>query len=227
MNKKQILSITLAAIVWILAACNNAEYTVNDTRKTDSAGVVPVDSITTVDTAGKEVTLGTDEDTANLKPVPGKQNATPAPENGYAIVNCPAVMIKGIPGIVMAQVTKKELQTAIRELTNKLYQQDSTKTKAQIAKETYGDSIMLFKKMKVVLEVDDDDIKKISTNNDIVQDFNNRQTLEWQWTIKPLIKKEKTIITFKFYGIDENNNELPVLQKSMSIGNGDRPTTRV
>ncbi|GEM_PF-5884801 len=61
----------------------------------------------------------------------------------------------------------------------------------------FGDSITLIKKMKVVLEVDNDDIKKISTNNDIVQDFNNRQTLEWQWTIKPLIKKRKNNYYFQ------------------------------
>ena len=209
MKKTYQLCIYFVAILIVHSSCNNAEYRVDEKTAHDTTSVVSIDSIVNnKDTSGAK-TVKTPEDSSTLSQLP---------KNGYAIVNCPGVMIKGIPGIVIAQITRKELQTAIRDLVVKLHQQDSTKSTAQISKETYGDSIMLFKKMKVVLEVDNDDIKKISTNNDVVKDFTNKQTLEWKWTIKPLIKKEKTIVTFNFYGIDDHNNETPVLQKSMNIG---------
>ena len=142
----------------------------------------------------------------------------PKPATGTAIVYCPAKMIKGVPSIVNATISKDELSEAFTKFNKKIQELNPDKKKASISNDIKGDTIDLYETMGVILEFDPEDFKQISANDNPTKSFKNKNALEWEWVIKPLHSTRKSIINFKFYYIDPNDSSTNyILQKTISI----------
>ena len=142
----------------------------------------------------------------------------PKPVTGTAIVYCPAKMIKGVPSIVNATISKDELSEAFTKFNKKIQELNPDKKKASISNDIKGDTIDLYETMGVILEFDPEDFKQISANDNPTKSFKNKNALEWEWVIKPLHSTRKSIINFKFYYIDPNDSSTNyILQKTISI----------
>lgn len=201
-------SATIFFIVIAFATCTSKRYKMDQANQIDSVVYSP------------DTTVPTGQDT--FKEKSGRWPASipedePLPK-GYAMVYCPAKMIKGVPSIVNATITKEELSKAYNKFITKITEQDNRLSKETIARDIKGDSIDLYQEMKVVLEYDTDDFKQISKDENLVQSFAGKLTLDWEWTIKPLKSTRKSILKFKFYGIGPSKNaETYILQKTINI----------
>ena len=137
---------------------------------------------------------------------------------GYAIVYCPTKLIIHVPAILNAEITKEELEAAYATFATRLQQQNPDKNAQAIAKDIRGDSIDVYEKMRVAIEFDSSEFKQISGNDNALQAFANRKTLDWQWVIKPLESTRKSIIIFRFYGTDAaSGEETIILEKTIDI----------
>ncbi len=145
---------------------------------------------------------------------PGEQKSA----TGTAMVYCPAKMIKGVPSIVNATISKDELSEAFTKFNRKMQQLNPDKKKENISRDIKGDMIDIYERMGVTLEFDPEDFKQISDNDSPTKAFKNKSELEWEWVIKPLHSTRKSIINFKFYYIDPNDSSTNyIFQKTISI----------
>lgn len=144
--------------------------------------------------------------------VPKEEVAT-----GYAMVYCPAKMIRNVPSILYATISKDEMDSAVTKFADKIKNENPEKTKEKISKDIKGDHIDIYEKMGVTIEFDEDDFKKVSQNDNLVKDFGLKKELEWEWILKPIRSTQKSIITFKFFYVDPTDKKNYILEKTISI----------
>jgi len=215
------LVITLFSLV---ASCNEYSMEKNEnathesalpTPERDGDGVVDTTSVAE-DSAATVPSLDSIIQHHLDRPVerPGKQKSA----TGTAMVYCPAKMIKGIPSIVNATISRDEFSEAFTQFSKKIQQQNPGRKAEILSADIKGDSIDLYEKMGVLLEFDPEDFKQLSNNDNPTKAFKNKKELEWEWVVKPLHSTRKSIINFKFYYIDPNDSTTNyILQKTISI----------
>jgi hypothetical protein len=149
-----------------------------------------------------------------LPPVPSNES----PQKGIAMVYCPAKMIRNIPSIISATISRDELSKAVENFKQKVQDQNKDVKKEIISRDIKADSIDIYDKMGVDIEFDSDDFVEIlKSKHNAVKEFGDKQTLDWEWTIKPLHSTEKSIIKFEFYYVDPDNKANYVLEKTISV----------
>jgi hypothetical protein len=151
-----------------------------------------------------------------IKPKPAS-NPEQVTAKGYAMVYCPTRMIRNVPSIVNAVISKEEMAAAYAKFSEKIQKENPDRSKQKISLDIKGDSIDIYEKMGVTIEFDPEDFKEISKNNGEIKEFKNKNELEWEWILKPLHSTEKSILNFKFFYIDPDNKENYILEKTISI----------
>ena len=233
-KRLRFLIMIVVTLSLLILSCNN-EYSTESTTDSTSVTTAPithdslqmqVDSIVTMPmdsmaTGGSSTGTPSFIDSSKLHHIgrnPTSVPQEPKPATGTAIVYCPAKMIKGVPSIVNATISKDELSEAFTKFNKKIQELNPDKKKASISNDIKGDTIDLYETMGVILEFDPEDFKQISANDNPTKSFKNKNALEWEWVIKPLHSTRKSIINFKFYYIDPNDSSTNyILQKTISI----------
>jgi hypothetical protein len=106
-------------------------------------------------------------------------NATP--QKGIAMVYCPAKMIRNIPSIISATISRDEISKALEDFRQKVQDQNQGVKKEIISRDIKQDSIDIYDKMGVEIEFDPDDFEEIlKSKHDPVKQFGNQQTLDWE-----------------------------------------------
>ena len=219
----------------LILSCNN-EYSTESTTDSTSVTTAPithdtlqmqVDSVVTMPAESmateKSNSIGIPPfiDSSKVHHIDRNPASVPEeqkPATGTAMVYCPAKMIKGVPSIVNATISKDELSEAFTKFNKKIQQLNPYKKKENISRDIKGDTIDIYERMGVMLEFDPEDFKQISANDNPTKSFKNKKALEWEWVIKPLHSTRKSIINFKFYYIDPNDSSTNyILQKTISI----------
>lgn len=137
---------------------------------------------------------------------------------GIVMVYCPPTMLKGIPSIVNATISKEEVSTALANFTKKMQVENPEQSRRKISSNIKSDSIDLYERMEVIIEFDSDDFKQIAEDENLAKSFGNKNILEWEWEIKPLHTTSKSIINFKFYYLNPNENTPNyIFEKTFSI----------
>ncbi|MEI9934767.1 MAG: hypothetical protein WDM71_07940 [Ferruginibacter sp.] len=197
----------------LVAGCGGNPPTatlVEDSTRVDSTAT----SMSKIDTSTKK--FDTWRDTPNRGPASVEED-TEKSVKGYAVAYCPSRMIEDVPNILYAEISKDDLKVIQEAIKGKVKADNPDAQDEQIAKDTKGDSIILYDRMKVELNIDDDVFKKISSDESI-KTFENQQSLEWSWTIKPKKITQKSIVSFKFFCVDTNGNDLNlILNKTINV----------
>jgi hypothetical protein len=222
----------LFALLFSLQACNEFKSTATEDKKDSLANTVdsltyPVDSaagpVNNDTTQARNDTLVINDTNHKLRHKAKKITRAPAsvPEEevstGYAMVYCPAKMIRNIPSILYATVSKDEMDSAITKFTDKIKSENPEKKKEKISKDIKGDHIAIYERMGVTIEFDEDDFKKVSGKDNLVKEFGSKKELEWEWILKPIRSTQKSIITFKFFYVDPGDQKNYILEKTISI----------
>jgi|GEM_PF-6928772 hypothetical protein len=207
MSKKLLLGLLGILTLLFVFSCNNSVEESTSTSG-DSASAE-------VDTSGAP--------TENTDKVAGGRNPASVPEEipvmkGTAMVYAPAKMIKDVPSIVNAVISKEELSAALAHFADAVQKQNPDITRENLEKNITSDTLDLYEHMGVKLEFDPSDFKQITDNGNTIQEFANKASLEWEWVLKPLRSTRKSILNFKFYYINPNNSQQHyILEKTISV----------
>ncbi len=217
MKSKYSNHVPTSLLIWLIAlliSCNsdNRDASENTANTIDSSSA-PV-SIDTSATASAPENVDT---SSGVTPPPPASMSEEKSARGYAIVYCPTRMISNVPSIVNATISKEEFATAYAKFSEKIQGQNPDVAPATISRDIKGDSINIFERMGVKLEFDPDDFKQVSGSEDATKEFADKNSLEWEWIIKPLHSTPRSIINFKFYYLDPTNKENFILEKTISI----------
>ncbi|MEO8961998.1 MAG: hypothetical protein ABI325_08960 [Ginsengibacter sp.] len=193
----------------------------------DSTVTIPADSML----LGKDTSSTSPIDSSknhhidrNPASVPQEQKAA----TGTAMVYCPATMLRGIPSIINATISKDELSKAIVQFKQKIQEQNSDLKEQEISSDIKSNQIDLYERMGVTIEFDSTDFIQISKDKDVAKAFGEKNTLEWEWYIKPLHSTRRSIINFKFYYLDLNDNTPNyIFEKTISVAVRVDPRTYV
>jgi hypothetical protein len=129
-----------------------------------------------------------------------------APVKGSVVAYCPSSMIEDEASILSVAISKNDLQEVKDFVTSKVLADDQTAKPEKVGEDLKSDSILVYKKMKVSLSLDND-IFSYSALTDTVQYFESAiNSLVWEWQVKPKKVSEKTFVLFKFYGVEQNGN---------------------
>jgi hypothetical protein len=137
---------------------------------------------------------------------------------GTAMVYAPANMIKDVPSIVNAVISKEELSTAVAQFADAVQAQNPGTKKVDIVKDIKGDTVNIYQHMGVKLKFDSSDFREISGDEDATKDFTGKTSLEWEWVLKPRNSTRKSILSFIFYYLDPDNNQQHyIMEKTISV----------
>jgi hypothetical protein len=137
---------------------------------------------------------------------------------GTAMVYAPANMIKDVPSIVNAVISKEELSAAVARFADAVQSQNPGTKKADILKDIKGDTVDIYQHMGVKLKFDSSDFREISGDEDATKDFTDKTSLEWEWVLKPLNSTRKSILSFMFYYLDPSDNQQHyIMEKTISV----------
>ncbi len=208
--------ILMLLILVFLLSCNDRSSSTETTKDststmTEDSSMMPTDTSAMMSDTS---TVSHQDSLVNQPPPPSNASS----EKGLAMVYCPTKMIRNVPSIVNATISKEEFANANQKFADKILKEQGKDIKKEnILNDIKGDSIDLYEKMGVEIEFDSDDFKLISKNDSQAKEFNNNKTLDWEWTIKPLHSTQKSIINFKFYYLDPDNKENYILEKTISV----------
>ena len=139
------------------------------------------------------------------------------PVMGSAAAYCPSRMIADVPCLVYAVLSKSDQKTLRNLLVKKVKGTEPTISDSAVLKDIREDSIPIYPRMKVTLAADDD-VFKIVSKEEQAQNFDTKNTLEWNWELKPKHLTQKTFVTFRFYAIDSvGHTEVLILEKTISV----------
>jgi hypothetical protein len=207
MQKKLLIGLLGVFALFLFYACNNSE--------TESASASSDSSSAQIDTASAAIP-STDKATAGRNPASVPEELPVM--KGTAMVYSPAKMIKDVPSIVNAVISKEELSRAMAHFADAVQKQNPDIKKEDIAAGITGDTIDLYEHMGVKLEFDPSDFKQVTDNGNTIQEFANKTSLEWEWVLKPLRSTRKSILNFKFYYVNPDNGEQNyILEKTISV----------
>lgn len=221
-NKVFQLILMSVALLFLIISCNN--YSVkqkhNASVGVDSSTVTSNDSLSmAIDTLSERPRVGSSKEhhvDRNPASLPDEQKAA----KGIALIYCPAKMIRNVPSIVNAAISRDDLSKALEVFIGfkgTIKQENPDVKPEDIARDTRNDTIDLYEKMEVKIEFDSDDFVQIGKDEEPVKEFRNKKMLEWQWTIKPIHSTQKSILNFKFYYVDPDNKENYILEKTISV----------
>lgn len=152
----------------------------------------------------------------------------PKQATGTALVYCPSTMLRGIPAIINATISKDELQKALDSFRDKIGEENPQVRKEEIARNIKTNQINIYETMGVTLEFDPEDFKEVSKDEIEAKSFGDRNSLEWEWYLKPLHTTRRSIINFKFYYVDPaSGNRNYLLEKTISVAVRVDPRTYV
>lgn len=199
--------IILGLFGFLVFSCQNADQVgMSPPEDTSAAAADQTDSFNPEDT----MTQGSLPDTAAHQSAPVIK--------GTAVVYCAPKMIKDIPTIVNAVVSKEEISVAISHFAYKLQKTNPDVSEEDITRGIRADTLTLYQHMGVKLEFDPEDFKQVAGEDHPVQDFTDKTSLEWEWVLKPLRSTRKSIIKFSFYCVDPYSNQQSyLLEKTISV----------
>lgn len=185
--------------------------------KVDSVVKMPADSSATENGSSTGGAHSIDSVHHHLdRPVGRPEEQKPA--TGTAMVYCPSTMLRGLPSIINATISRDELSTAIVSFKQKIQEQNPGLNSQEISSNIKSNSIDLYERMGVTIEFDPEDFKQVSKDENAAKAFGKKNLLEWEWYIKPLNPTRRSIINFKFYYLnpdDDTPNYL--LEKTISV----------
>jgi len=142
---------------------------------------------------------------------------------GKALVYCPVTMLRNVPSVINAVITKGEISSVMEKLVQKVMEQNIGASEQQIRSHIRNNDIDIHERMKVAIEYDLSDFKEISSDETPVKVFGQNNSLEWEWTIKPLRTTSKSIVSFLFYYQDIKGNATHLILKIIRFQCGPIP----
>ncbi len=215
----------IAVLCGLFLSCNQTEIATNENPGTTAEDTVAYspDDTTILNEPMPPVIIRRHDSMGSIKSTGGIRSPASVKEDkesikkGTALVFCPAKMIRDVPSIINATISKKEFDAAYAEFAEKVLDQNPRLKQEQISKGIKSDSVILYKKMMVSIEFDKDEIKLVSGDNNEIKEFDGKSSLEWDWIVKPQQVTRRSIIRVRFYGIDEKNHENLVHEKTIDI----------
>lgn len=222
--EKYCLSIIAVMSLVVIFSCNNLAKYESNSEVADSSAAERIDTLSTLlpDSASKpnDTLSGHLKDTLLYYHVerPDILIKKPKRSTGTALVYCPSTMLKGIPAIINATISKDELSKALSDFKDKIAEENPETKKEQISSNIRSNQISIYDQMGVTIEYDPEDFKELSKDENESKSFGEQTALEWEWYLKPLHTTRRSIINFKFYYVNpEDNTRNYLLEKTISV----------
>lgn len=169
------------ALLFLIVSCNenSVKQSASKSTQVDSTVAAQHDSLSmAVDTSFDRTIVDSSKENhvdRNPASVPVEEKVA----KGIALVYCPANMIRSVPSIVNAAISKEDLSTALKIFTGTVQTENPDINPGDITRDTRNDTIDLYERMEVKIEFDPDDFVQIGKDDEPVKEFGNKNMLEW------------------------------------------------